>query len=29
VRGYSLLAEYVRADLSTHDGSNPTLDGIT
>jgi phosphate-selective porin len=27
VRGYSLLAEYVRADLSTRDGSNPTLDG--
>jgi phosphate-selective porin len=27
VRGYSLLAEYVRADLSTHDGSDPTLDG--
>jgi len=27
VRGYSLLAEYVRADLSTRDGSSPTLDG--
>ena len=27
VGGYSLLAEYVRADLSTRDGSNPTLDG--
>jgi len=27
VRGYSLLAEYVRADLSTRDGSNPTLGG--
>jgi len=27
VRGYSLLAECVRAGLSTHDGSNPTLDG--
>jgi phosphate-selective porin OprO/OprP len=25
--GYSLLAEYVRADLSTRDGSDPTLDG--
>jgi phosphate-selective porin len=24
---YSLLGEYVRSDLSTHDGSNPTLDG--
>jgi phosphate-selective porin len=24
---YSLLAEYVRADLSTRDGTNPTLDG--
>jgi phosphate-selective porin len=27
VRGYSLLAEYVRADLSTRDGGSPTLDG--
>ena len=27
VGAYSLLAEYVRADLSTRDGSNPTLDG--
>jgi phosphate-selective porin len=27
VGGYSLLAEYVRADLSTRDGSDPTLDG--
>lgn len=25
--GYSVLAEYVRADLSTRDGSDPTLDG--
>jgi phosphate-selective porin OprO and OprP len=25
--GYSVLAEYVRADLSTLDGSDPTLDG--
>lgn len=25
--GYSLLADYVRADLSTRDGSDPTLDG--
>jgi len=27
VGAYSLLAEYVRADLSTRDGTNPTLDG--
>jgi phosphate-selective porin len=27
VGGYSLLAEYVRADLSTRDGSDPTFDG--
>ena len=27
VGGYSLLAEYVRADLSTRDGSSPALDG--
>jgi hypothetical protein len=25
-RGHSLLAEYVRANLSTHDGSSPTVD---
>jgi phosphate-selective porin OprO/OprP len=25
--GYSVLAEYVRADLSTRDGCDPTLDG--
>jgi phosphate-selective porin len=28
VGGYSLLAEYVRADLSTRDGSDPTFDGF-
>jgi phosphate-selective porin len=27
VRGYSLLAEYVRADLSTRDRTDPTLSG--
>jgi phosphate-selective porin OprO and OprP len=27
MRGYSLLAEYVRADLNTRDGSDPTFDG--
>jgi phosphate-selective porin len=27
VGAYSLLAEYVRADLSTRDGTNPKLDG--